>query len=309
MALSLLSQMPAARVMPNEISFNADISACEKGGEWQMALSLLSQMSAAGAVPDQFSYNAGISACEKGGEWQKALYLLSQMPSARVVPNEISFGAGIKSCGAARIWELALCLFAIRGKQLQLDSATYGQAVDAALAQEVIFELFDHAMQDQTWPDTLQRGRAGLDLHVHSCGSATLAVSWWLAKVVPKQLASMPRNGSISFEVITGWGKSRMPWQPDESDLQVSVRRFLDERAIPCKIHPQNRGRLQLDLRGIDPGQLRALYSSSSQYGQGLDRAGADNRGTGVRKDNSVVPTIPLKIQTVSCVGDFQETT
>ena len=100
-----------------------------------------------------------------------------------------------------------------------------------------------------------------------------------------------------------------MPWQPDESDLQVSVRRFLDERAIPCKIHPQNRGRLQFDLRGIDPGQLRALYSSSSQYGQGLDRAGADNRGTGVRKDNSVVPTIPLKIQTVSCVGDFQETT
>ena len=123
------------------------------------------------------------------------------------------------------------------------------------------FELFDQAMQDQTWPDMLQRGGAWLDLHYHSCGSAILAVSWWLAQVVRQQPDRT--SESILFEVITGWGKSRMPWQPAGSDLQVSVRRFLDERAIPCEVHPRNRGRLQLDLQGIDAGQLRELYPCS----------------------------------------------
>ncbi|CAE7942953.1 unnamed protein product, partial [Symbiodinium necroappetens] len=202
----------------------------------------------------------------KGGEWQMALYLLSQMASARVGANEISFSACIKSCGTARIWELALCLFAsLRGNQLQPDAASYGQAIDAAWPEAVVFELFDQAMRDQTWPDMLQRGGSGLDLHYHSCGSAILAVSWWLAEVVPKQLTRTLGHEPSSLEVITGWGKSRMPWQPAGSDLQVSVRRLLDERAIPCKIHPQNRGLLQLDLRGIDPRQLRALYPSSAK--------------------------------------------
>ncbi|CAE7938358.1 unnamed protein product [Symbiodinium necroappetens] len=187
------------------------------------------------------------------------------MPAAGVVPDEISFNACIRSCGTARIWELALCLFAsLRGNQLQPDAASYGQAIDAAWPEAVVFELFDQAMQDQTWPDMLQRGGAGLDLHDHSCGSAILAVSWWLAEVVPKQLTRTLRHDSMSFEVITGWGKSRMPWQPAGSDVQVSVRRLLDERAIPCEVHPRNRGRLQLDLRGIDPGQLRELYPPTS---------------------------------------------
>ena len=265
MALYLLSQMPAAGVVPNEISFSAGISACEKGGEWQMALYLLSQMPAAGVVPNEISFSAGISACEKGGEWQMSLYLLSQMPAVGVLPNEISFSAGIKSCGAARMWELALYLFSsIRGNQLQPGVASYGQAIDAVLPEVVSFDLFDQAIKDQTWPDMLRRGGAWLDVHYHSCGSAMLAVSWWLAEVVPKQLARLPTEETISLEVITGWGKSRMPCQPAGSDLQVSVHRLLHARAIPCKIHPQNRGRLQLDLRRIDPGQLRALYPSSA---------------------------------------------
>eukprot|EP00439_Symbiodinium_sp_Y106_P005212 s4135_g1.t1 len=185
MALYLLSQMPEAGVVPDQISFHAGISACEKGGEWQMALQLLSQMPAASVVPDQLSFNAGICACKKGGEWQMALHLLSHMPAAGVEPSEISFSACIKSCGTARIWELALYLFAsIRENQLQPGVASYGQAIDAVLPEVVSFDLFDQAMKDRTWPDMLRRGGAWLDLHDHSCGSAMLAVSWWLAKVV-----------------------------------------------------------------------------------------------------------------------------
>ena len=50
----------------NEVSYNAAISACEKGQQWQRALGLLAAMPAAGVVANVVSYNAAISACESG---------------------------------------------------------------------------------------------------------------------------------------------------------------------------------------------------------------------------------------------------
>ena len=38
----------------------------------------------------EISYNAGISACEKGGQWQLALGLLREIPAMKVNPNVIS---------------------------------------------------------------------------------------------------------------------------------------------------------------------------------------------------------------------------
>eukprot|EP00966_Prymnesium_polylepis_P093678 2167735-Prymnesium_polylepis.1 len=57
-------------VEPNEFSFSASISACEKGGQWERALSLLDDMQRRGVRPNMFSFNAAISACEKGGQWE-----------------------------------------------------------------------------------------------------------------------------------------------------------------------------------------------------------------------------------------------
>ena len=81
--------------MPNEISYNAAISAYEKAGHWQQVLNLPSLMPVEFAVPNDITYNAAISACEKGGQWQLALNLLSLMPVAGVVPNEITYNAAI----------------------------------------------------------------------------------------------------------------------------------------------------------------------------------------------------------------------
>ena len=66
MALHLLAEMPASRLVPDLISCNAVNSACEKGGEWQTALHFLAEMLAARLVPDLIIFNAGISACAKG---------------------------------------------------------------------------------------------------------------------------------------------------------------------------------------------------------------------------------------------------
>jgi pentatricopeptide repeat domain-containing protein 1 len=58
---------------PDEINYSAKVSACKKGGQWQMALNLLSMMPEAEKVPDEITYSAAISACKKGGQWQLAL--------------------------------------------------------------------------------------------------------------------------------------------------------------------------------------------------------------------------------------------
>ena len=71
------------------VSYNAGISACEKGDQWQRALALLSEMREAKLEPSVISYSAGISACEKGEQWQRALALLSEMWEAKLEPDVI----------------------------------------------------------------------------------------------------------------------------------------------------------------------------------------------------------------------------
>ena len=51
--------------MSAPVSYNAGISACVKGEQWQRALALLSEMLEAKLEPNVMSYNVGISACEK----------------------------------------------------------------------------------------------------------------------------------------------------------------------------------------------------------------------------------------------------
>ena len=69
------------------ISYNAAISACEKGSQWEKALGLLQEMTSSGIKPNVISYNAAISACEKGSQWEKALGLLQEMPSSGIKPD------------------------------------------------------------------------------------------------------------------------------------------------------------------------------------------------------------------------------
>jgi hypothetical protein len=57
--------MPEARVLPNEITYSATISACGNGAQWQLALNLLSVMPEARAVLDRITYSATISACSE----------------------------------------------------------------------------------------------------------------------------------------------------------------------------------------------------------------------------------------------------
>ncbi|CAK0837722.1 unnamed protein product [Prorocentrum cordatum] len=139
------------------VSYNAGISACEKGQQWQPALALLSEMRDAKLEPDVISptmaapaltdgesggsglappsgpcephYNAGISACEKGEQWQRALALLSKMREAKLEPNGIpfSYNAAISACQKGKQWQRALSLLRdIRQMKLYPDLFVYG---------------------------------------------------------------------------------------------------------------------------------------------------------------------------------------
>jgi pentatricopeptide repeat protein len=67
LAVALLDvmQRQAPPVSPNIITYNAVISACEKGGRLEEALNLLTQLTEAGLEPDIITYSALISTCEK----------------------------------------------------------------------------------------------------------------------------------------------------------------------------------------------------------------------------------------------------
>ena len=86
-----------------------------------------------------------------------------------------------------------------------------------------------------------------------------LAVLWWLAEVVPEKLAI--GHSPSSFEIITGWGKSRDSWQT--ADIQISVLSLLANCGVPSKIHPRVQGRVKVDLTGVKPERLHAFFPSS----------------------------------------------
>ena len=258
MALHLLSQMSVSTLAPNDVSFNAAISACEKCGEWQMALRLLSKMFAAAIFPTVISFNASISACDKSSQWQMALSLLSLVPATKIAPNVITFSAGMQACANAREWRTALSLWSeVESCGFEKDWVVYSQALVALYTERVGFQLFREALTEEAWPEMLFQHGAQLDLH--PCGSAMLAVLWWLAEVVQEQLDG--DQAVKSFQINTGWGKTREFWQT--SDVRAAVLNLLASCRIPCNIEPDNPGRLQVDLSRVDTVRLRTLFPKS----------------------------------------------
>lgn len=76
MALLLLQRMGEVQATPNQITYNAAISACSRDGQLTMALQLLAEMTQL-RLANVVAYSSCIAACEKGGHWQMALHLLT----------------------------------------------------------------------------------------------------------------------------------------------------------------------------------------------------------------------------------------
>ncbi|CAK9064649.1 unnamed protein product [Durusdinium trenchii] len=99
-----------SHLFANDVTFNALISSCEKGRQWQWALHMLLVMKESSVRLDVITYSAAISACEKALQWERALELLAEMRAERVPPNRITVNAAISAYGNGLQWPLALLL-------------------------------------------------------------------------------------------------------------------------------------------------------------------------------------------------------
>lgn len=68
--------MPKAQIDPNTITYNATLSACQKGGHWQRALAVFHRMAKARIPGNVTSYDVIIGACEQGCQWYLGMVLL-----------------------------------------------------------------------------------------------------------------------------------------------------------------------------------------------------------------------------------------
>ena len=84
--------MTVAQVHKHTVTYNAAISACEKGRvwqsdmkEWQLAFELLRMMASFEEALDAVSYTSAINACARGQQWQLAPPFLQKLTEAYLV--------------------------------------------------------------------------------------------------------------------------------------------------------------------------------------------------------------------------------
>ena len=99
--------MREQRVQPNVITYNAAMSACEKGDSWQSAFSLFAEMVNLNISHSVVSYGAAIAACRRASDWERALDLVWKLDA----PNHIIYSSAMEALLEAERWQLALVLW------------------------------------------------------------------------------------------------------------------------------------------------------------------------------------------------------
>ena len=90
----------------------AEISACEKRGQWQQALTIMAELRSTGFPPSVNTYGASLRAADLGNQWQHALQLLAEMRSHGLRPSGGNCDIGINACEKGGIWQDALATLA-----------------------------------------------------------------------------------------------------------------------------------------------------------------------------------------------------
>lgn len=94
-ALSLLEIIHFRRLSMTSVTSSTAITACDRGGLWQLALALLWDDLAMGNI-QVVTISSAITACERAGEWQKALQLFWEL-TGKVKLDIIAFNAAISA--------------------------------------------------------------------------------------------------------------------------------------------------------------------------------------------------------------------
>merc|ERR1719383_228990 len=179
MALQLLGQMQGARLKADACSYSAAITASGKASHWSTALKLLKEAKECGGhVSNMIVVNATISACEKGGQWQIALHMLAEHGER----DTISFNSVMSACAVDTRWAEALAVFRSMGEEcVEQTRRSYSALLDALRAQPAAASIFQQA-KCKGFYSQLDNPRL-LDLHGLSIGDVDAVVRWWLSDV------------------------------------------------------------------------------------------------------------------------------
>eukprot|EP00913_Durusdinium_trenchii_P001479 g1370.t1 len=190
--------MRRGKALPNDITCNMVISACAKGGHWQLAVDLLCQMPA--VTPDLISCNSAINACEVASEWAAALACFKALEEKQLQPDIIVYGGVISACAKAGFWQLTLRIFEELCRRMSPDLVACNAALRAfkgnrwPVANAILQNFDDFGLQADVvtfstaitscvdaWPMTLQllteMHSAQIEANVWSFSSAMTCMS------------------------------------------------------------------------------------------------------------------------------------
>ena len=123
--LNLFAELNANLEVTHSTALTAVLASCGQASEWEIALQSLFQWK---GQADVTSFTAAIHACEQGRRWVAALDIFVKSPAVDVP----CFGAALSACAAAGRWMEALQIFdAMRAAGLQADAACRTALVDA----------------------------------------------------------------------------------------------------------------------------------------------------------------------------------
>lgn len=130
LCLALLHALPAARLEPTVVTFNAAMSACESASLWQMALEVLRVLHLH-LQASVVTFLTAISACGKGQKWEAACELLTEAQGQRVEAVEV-YNALITAFQRSMEWQRALCCFHEMRRAHNIDRRSFNAAACAA---------------------------------------------------------------------------------------------------------------------------------------------------------------------------------
>ena len=130
-SLDLWDGLAEHRLDPTSISYTSVMGTCEAGARWIEALQFFKNMQLSN-ITHIAVHTAAISACGKGGNWEVALFLLCSMESLQIRASLISINAAIDACAIAEQWSAAMTLLMdLRRSNMQWDTITYTSLITA----------------------------------------------------------------------------------------------------------------------------------------------------------------------------------
>lgn len=212
-AIQIYAELLIAGLLPSVVTCTALASSCGQAAQWQLATLSLAQLRKRwGLKHNAVSYGAQITAFERGQQWEWAFDSLAASLTAGVA-DEVSFGAAASSASHEGRWELAFGLVQhVRRARLAVTAIMRNAMITVCSRgqqwQQALQLLFDERLAGQ--------GRGGRDVAGCTAAIAAceggLQWSWALALLQAMQPAGLRPDGRTASGAVGACAKSGS-WQ------------------------------------------------------------------------------------------------